>query len=218
MKIIKGYLTFTSLAYRIVMFGLLPPALIALYSLAAVIMGDYSYLLLFGMPLLIIMVEILADTWMFGGIQGKDAAKMDFLKTSSKGMKLLRNALVMDLVRKLLYLSAVMVICLLVHIAQGTEMFGSSLAKGLGVILSLILSSYTVSVLCTLFSRFGTMFWESMIAGYLGLLVESLCESFLAALGHPLVWCCVYAVLALGVSVLAVKVAMKRVRGGYYDK
>lgn len=219
-KAIKGYLVFTSCIYRIVMFGVLPFALIALYILLTVFMEGNAFLLFCAVPFLIIMAEIVADTWLFGGIQRKDAAKMDFLKTSSKGMGLLRNALTMDLVRRFLSFSGVMVICLLVNIniGKGMEMFGGSVIKGLGVILALILSAYAVSVLCTLLSRFGTMLWQSLMAGYLGLFMESVCVGFMVSLGHPLIWCCVFGVLALGISVLAVNAVMKNVRGGYYDE
>ena len=217
MKAIKGYLAFTSYIYRIVMFGVLPLALIALYVLGTVVMGNAALIMIFIIPFVAVMVEVAADTWMFGGIQRKDAAKMDFLKTSSGGMGLLQDALVMDLARRLLSLSGVMVICLLVSAVGGVEMFKDT-AEGAGIIVSLILSAYAVSVLCTLLSRFGAMFWQSLMAGYLGLFIEAMCVWLLVLPGHPLVLCCIYGVLALGVSVLAVRFAMKKVRGGYYDE
>lgn len=218
MKTIKGYLAFTSFVYRIAMFGILPVVLIAVNIWAAVYMGDDVRVLLAAMPFVMVMVEILADTWMFGGIQGKTAARIDFLKTSPKGMGLLRKALIMDLVRRLLSFSGIMAACVLVNLAWGVEMFGGDAVKGLGVILSLILSSYAVSVLCIILARFGTMLWQSMLVGYLGLVIEAVCVGFLIALGHPYVWGFVYAILAVGASVLAVKIVMKKVRGGYYDR
>lgn len=208
-KIIKGYLVFTSLFYRIVMFGILSLALIAMDILSALFMGDDVRIVFVAIPFLILMVEIVADTWMFGGIQGKDAAKIDFLKTSPKGMGLLRNALVMDLVRRFCFLSGIMAACVLVNLALGVDMIGDDPARRLGVILALILSSYTVSVLCTILARFGTMLWQSILACYLGFFLESVCVGFLIVLGHPYVWSFVYAVLAVGASILAVKVVMK---------
>lgn len=207
-KIIKGYLVFTSLFYRIIMFGILPVAFIALDICAAAFKGRNVQVLLIIMHLLIVMVEVLADTWVFGGIQGKDAAKIDFLKTSPKGMGLLRNALVMDLVRRFLSLSVIMAACVLIK-SRGVDMFGGDAVKGLGVTLSLILSSYAVTVLCIILARFASMLWQSMLAGYLGVLIESAYVGVLIALGHPLVWCFVFAVLAMGASILAVKVVMK---------
>lgn len=208
-KKIKGYLVFTSLFYRIVMFGVLPVALIAMDILSALFMGDGVRVVFVAIPFLILMVEIVVDTWLFGGIQGKDAEKIDFLKTSPKGMGLLRNALVMDLVRRLCFLSGIMAACVLVNLALGVDMIGGDTARRLGVILALILSSYTVSVFCTILARFGTMFWQSILAGYLGLFLESVCVGFLIVSGHPYVWSLVYATLAVGASILAVKVVMK---------
>lgn len=209
LKIIKGYLVFTSLFYRIVMFGILPLAFIAMDIWGALLMGDHMRVLFAAIPFLVLMVEIVADTWMFGGIQGKDAAKIDFLKTSPKGMGLLRNALVMDLVRRFCSLAGIVAVCVLLNLALGVDVFVDDPARRLGVILALILSSYTVSVLCTILTRFGTMFWQSILACYLGLFLESVCVVFLIVLGHPYVWSLVYAVLAMGSSILAVKVVMK---------
>lgn len=218
MKTIKGYLAFTSFVYRIAMLGILPVAIIAVDIWAAALMGEDVRVLLVVMPFLMIMVEILADTWMFGGIQGKAAERIDFLKTSPKGMGLLQRALIMDLVRRFLSLSGIMAVCVLVNLAWGVEMFGGDAVKGLGVILSLILSSYAVTVICIILARFGTMLWQSILVGYLGLAIESVYVGFLIVLGHPFVWCCVCGVLAVGASVLAVKIVMKKVRSGYYDR
>ena len=51
MKAIKGYLAFTSYIYRIVMFGVLPLALIALYVLGTVVMGNAALIMIFIIPL-----------------------------------------------------------------------------------------------------------------------------------------------------------------------
>lgn len=218
MKIIKKYLVFTSVLYRIVMFGILPAGLVVLYVIAMLFMGEDMKYTLILMPFPVILAEIVADTWMFGGIQAKDAAKIDFLKTSPRGMGLLRNALAMDLVRRLVFLSAVMAACALGNIALGVELFGGDAVKGLGVILSLILSAYSVSVLCTVFTRFGTMFWQNIVAAYVGMILESFCVGFLVTLDYPFAWALLYAVLAAGASFLSVKIVMAKIRGGYYDQ
>lgn len=217
-KTIKGYLVFTSFVYRIVMFGILPLGLIAVHICSVVFKGDDAGVLLFMMPFLVLLAEIVADTWMFGGIQGKDAAKIDYLKTSPEGMRLLRNALSIDLARRLLFLSGVMAACVLVNLVWRVEMFEGDAARGLGVVLSLILSSYAVSVLCTMLARFGTMFWQNMFAAYLGIFLESACMGLLTALDYPFIGVLFYGGLAAGVSALAVKVVMIKVKGGYYDK
>lgn len=218
MRTIKGYLAFTSFVYRIVMFGIMPLGFIAGYICVGVFMGNSVGALFFTMPFLVLVAEIVADTWMFGGIQGKDAAKIDYLKTSPKGMGMLRNALALDLVRKYLFLTWVMAACALANMALGVEMYEGDTVRGLGTTFSLILSSYTVSVLCTLLARFGTMLWQNMIAAYLGIFLESACIGTIVAFDHPFAWACLYGALAAGASVLAVKIAMKKVRGGYYDK
>ena len=98
------------------------------------------------------------------------------------------------------------------------ELFGGDAVKGLGVILSLILSAYSVSVLCTVFTRFGTMFWQNIVAAYVGMILESFCVGFLVTLDYPFAWALLYAVLAAGASFLSVKIVMAKIRGGYYDQ
>ena len=218
MKLIKEYLAFTSFVYRSVMFGIMPLVCIVGYICVGVFNHNYAGVLFSAMPVMVLVAEIVADTWLFGGIQGKDAAKIDYLKTSPKGMGMLRNALAMDLVRRVLFLLLVMTVCALANIDLGVDMYGGDWARRLAITLSLILSSYMVSVLCILFARFGAMLWQNMLAAYLGIFLESVCIGAVIAFDHPFAWAFLYAVLAAGASVLAVKTAMKKVRGGYYDK
>ncbi len=116
-RIIKSYLVFTSLIYRIVMFIVMPVVMIAVILWQGGVFGGVGSLNLYEVPDVVVsmvvmlslpMVEIVSDTWMFGGIQSKGADKLEYLKTSSIGMQVLRRALSIDLLRK--FLSAVGII------------------------------------------------------------------------------------------------------------
>lgn len=222
MKKIKGYLLFTSLVYRIIMFGVLPLVFGGGYIAATAVMGDGDVPALLTMilliPTLLVMIEIFADNWMFGGIQDRDGAKMDFLKTSPKGMKLLENALMLDLVRRLVTLSAIMAVCFLANMAMGIKMFGGDAVKGAGVLAGLALASYTFSVLGTLLTRFFSWTWGNLLVGNVAMSVYVFCCVKFLMTGKLIALNGVFALLAVGATVLAVKVAMGKVRGGYYDK
>ncbi len=212
-KKIKEYLVFTSCAYRIVMLAVLPIVFILLYA-ASTWATDGAMIIM--VPALSVLAEIIGDYWMFGGIQNREAAKMDFLKTSQKGMKLLETALAGDLIRRLLSLLAITGICLLYNVSLGIRTY----IGGLTGALCLILAAYILSVLGTLLTRFGDMFQMNLLVGNVGIILQAIYGSFWFTAekqpAAPFVLA-VLAVLAVGVSILAVRTAMGRVKGGFRD-
>lgn len=100
-KRVKGYLVFTSKIYRIIIYLLMPAALTALGVWTGAHVGD-TRLALVLMAMLLALTEVVSDAWLFGGLQARDAEKMDYLKVSGRGMALMRNALALDLFRKFL--------------------------------------------------------------------------------------------------------------------
>ena len=204
-KKLKSYLVFTGFWYRILMFAIMPIALLALQ-----ILSGFPAIVMF-----LIMIEIVADNWFLGGIQEKGAEKIDCLKTSCKGMEIMRSALVFDLIRRLL---------------AATGIFGFSYLAGrfLGAegnhwetcLLSIVIS-FTLSVAGTLISRFESYLWVNMVTAYLaaviGLIFILLSENEAFAPWKGILGIA-FVILGICVSILAVKVAMKKVKGGYYDK
>lgn len=212
-KKIKEYLVFTSRAYRIVMLAVLPIVFVLLYVASTWAAGGA---MIFLVPVLSVLAEIIGDYWMFGGIQNREAAKIDFLKTSQKGMKLLETALAGDLIRRLLSLLAIMGICLLYNVSLGIRTYIGGPAGAL----CLILAAYILSVIGTLLTRFGDMFQINLLVGNVGVFLQSIYSSFwFTTEKQPAAQfaLAVLAVLAVGVSILAVRTAMGRVKGGFRD-
>lgn len=210
-KKIKGYLVFTPLIYRLLIYALLPLLLAVLQFIFLKVMGGSAVPII---VMLLIFAEIMADNWFLGGIQEKNAEKIDYLKTSSRGMEVMENALVMDLVRRFLSAAVIFGVCnLLGRLLGGEEDFQSG-----GVLLFSILVSYSLSVLGTLIARFGSYCWITYIVGYFAAAVGLLFCIFLTYGASIMLFNTIFAVLAIIVSILAVKIAMKRVEGGYYDK
>lgn len=230
----KGYLVFTSLLYRIVMFALMPVALVAAGIWGGVRIGDIGLMFV---VMVLPAIEIFSDSWLFGGIQGKDMEKMDYLKTSGRGMAVMRGALIVDLLRKLLTAVCIIAICYLViglskDTAAGmaetgridlTDFLGyGDLSREVGFLLYLILLSYTVSVLGTFLSRYGSSIYMNMLVAYGAAVLMVFGVFGLGLRGYLwqgfLVLDVLFAALGTGISILAVKVAMKKVEGGYHDE
>lgn len=205
---IKNYLVLTSPVYRLAVFLLMPIVTIGVYWFVR----DVSVVIgLVIVMALLIMAEIFFDTWLFGGIQSKDAEKLDYLKTSPRGMQMMRDALGMDIVRRFLSVVVIFAGC---YMVDGEAVLGA----GPAILIYPALIAYTIVVLGVFIARFECNIWMNMGIGYVGLIVAVLSLLLTGLFGGVLVWVFCYAVLAIVVSVLAVKVAVKKVEGGYYDK
>ena len=230
-KRVKGYLVFASFAYRIVMYLLMPAALVAFAVWAGANIGDVSVPLVL---MLLPLAEIVSDSWLFGGLQARDSEKIDYLKTSGRGMAVMRNALGLDLFRKFLTALCVIVIsyCSVQQAKKGLEgMPGAGVNfiscggtfKAIGFVLYLILLSYSLSALGTFLSRYNSTTYGNVLIGYGAMMLAGLAGQFVPGLiKYPsngiflLDLLCMAA--AIGVSILAVRAAMKKVEGGYYDE
>lgn len=214
---IKSYLVFTSVLYKILMFLVLPVLLlgIQLFSSAA-LQGTVIPLSLF----LLIFVEIPADILVLGGIQEKNSEKIDYLKTSPKGMQVMRNVLVMDLARRFLTCVVIFGLSRLMMSIFGATPGAERLA-GPGALLLAVLISYTISVLGIFISRFVSLLWVNLLCCYAGAIV-GLILFFIGASNYvPLLLPLMngaFGILAVGISILAVKIALMKVEGSYYDK
>lgn len=215
---IKSYFVFTSFPYRMAIFVILPLAMLAIVGLISMGMERKSYFFTpVLIPLFLIVIEVVADNWMFGGIQAKHAEKMDVLRTSGRGMEMIKDALALDLIRRLLSMAGVTAICLLAEmlLMGGTA---AGVFEIMPMLLSMLFLCYDISVLGTLAARFGSVVWINYLIGYAGFFLGILGSAAVSWQRGGVVSAIMLAVLAVPMSVLTVRVAMKKVRGGYYDK
>lgn len=224
-KRVKSYLVFTSFVYRIVMYVVMPVVLLGISLWIGSHLGEICLILV---ALLLILVEVVSDSWVFAGIQARDPERIDYLKSSGQGMRVMQNALSMDLVRKLLSSVGILMICYLAMQLSGNrtalnlwmnESDYSSfidLKTEIETVLYLALVSYFFSVLGTFLSRYGSAVWLNLIIGYTAMTPALFCM-FLP--GHAvLLYNLLFAILGAGISIVAVKLAMRKMKGGYYDK
>ena len=211
---INSYLVFTSFRYRIWVFGALPVLLTGLQFLQ---IGEWNVMRNIATVMALIMIETVADNWYLGGIQDKDAEAIDYLKTSPKGMGVVRNALRFDLVRKVLAAAAVLGVSELVGRGGGEQ----HVPHGAAMWLLLTLICYTLSVTATLIARFNSYLWINYLTGYIGMIIALIFYFILCvwtAWEVLIVLTAVFLTLAVSISFLTVRVAMKKVEGSYYDK
>lgn len=238
-RFLKSYLVFTSLIYRIVMFVIMPIAIIVATFLIGIILmwmdTEPCVIVMLFLP----MVEIVSDNWMFGGIQSKDVEKLDYLKTSGMGMNVLRRAHIIDLLRKFIWTVGIMGItyCMLmiyrdlnspvlavinpedliivdggaVGLNYQTKDFIS--AFDWGSLMTAVLITYFFSVAGTVLARFGSMLWLNLMIAYLSEILIVVC-----ILGATLKFIIPFIILDVVISILAVRIVMKKVEGSYYDK
>lgn len=202
---IKSYLVFTSLVYRAVVFLLLPGALLAG---AGIFPG---WLTVVAAAALLPVAEVMADYWLFGGIQA-GGVKLEYLMTSDRGTGILRRALALDLVRKFLTAAVVMAGCRILGGMPGSG------AGWIGSILYPVLVSYFFTTAGLFLSRYGVMLWVNMVVGEAAAVLAAF--SFVLPGLQEYMWGYILLFAAAGIltSILTVRTAVKKVEGGYYDK
>ena len=99
MRMIKDYRAITNGKYRLGCNVLIPVVLgIILALVDAVVRNCYVTVVMFGFgAAFVTAIEVMGDYWGFGAICVKGCLGMDYLKTSTKGKAMLRNALMADL-------------------------------------------------------------------------------------------------------------------------
>ncbi|MCM1193754.1 MAG: hypothetical protein NC123_17995 [Butyrivibrio sp.] len=213
---IRSYLVFTSRWYKIIMFIILPLLLPGFQIISSLVFQGTAIPFI---VMALILVETLADNWFLGGIQEKGSEKIDYLKTSPRGMEIMRSVLIMDLVRRLVYHAVILGVSWLLTKSFGTSAEAGKLT-GLGTLLLALGLSYTLSVVGIFIARFASYIWVNLICGYIGciagLVILLVCTSTtFVPVALPDI---ALAVLGIGISFLMVKIAMLKVEGSYYDK
>ncbi len=213
---IRSYLVFTPFWYRVILFVILPVVLLGLQAVVAVKTGGIWTLMPLFVPVLV-LVEVMADTWFLGGIQEKSSEKIDYLKTSSRGMGVMRSVLVLDQVRRICFFVLLFGLSQAINLLTGDHA-GAELLK-LRTLMLAVLLTYDLSVLGIFLCRFASLLWLNLLCAYIGAIagiVIFLAGTAIPAAVVPL--CIALTVMGAGFSVLAVKIPMLKVEGSYYDK
>ena len=98
---VKSYFAFTTVSYRIIGLVLLP--LLLLLSSGVMICHNGNFYLQMMLYNYVLTYELIADHWVLGGCFSDKGRSLRYFKTSLKGVEVLGNVAVTDLMRKFLY-------------------------------------------------------------------------------------------------------------------
>ncbi|MBE5962096.1 MAG: hypothetical protein E7256_12085 [Lachnospiraceae bacterium] len=207
MRKIKSYLVFTSFLYRLMMFGL-----IHLILLGLMIVFPFRP---YTQAVFVVFFEIMSDNWLFGGICSKDAQSMNYLKSSKKGMQVLKDGLVVNLARCLLNSSLWICIGFFYTKSQNPEAFTLTTWQTVCFLGASILFTYSLCVAGITISRFFSNYWINMLISYAAMILLVLAMLFSLDATY-LVF--IALVLAILVSILSLRIVLKKMKESYYDK
>lgn len=228
-KGIKSYIVFTTRAYRLILFVLLPLAVIGiqlgLSMVCRYLVGwkraieDIVNAADFAMAVassLIMWAEILADNWVFGGVAARSGVSPEYPKSSPWGRQSMQGALRIDSIRLILESVLLLVLgraCWAVAVGGFSELF----APGKWAFMAAVLfcECFAVTVALWVARRYDNFNVNMSIAGityFVSLWLLILCGIYSYVM-YALMF-----LLYVATSVLSQRMTMKRVEESYYDQ
>lgn len=210
-EIWKSYAVFSSWVYRLMTLLVIPVIFIIgefeLFTLVNANTAMIGFKLFLG---LILTYEVINDYWLFGGICSLDGCRIESLKLAKTGNCVFKNALVMDLIRRFVYLLAAGVIA---YAKTGVlSMILISLTGYIALVLILNVTRYMSTILLQISM--------SQVAVALYNLIMVLCSDFETmkpdGLGYAIILLLIVVSVAFGMATVAhVKGRWKE---SYYEK
>lgn len=220
---------FASGVYRLVLFALMPAAIVGL-QVGLSVMGKYTgrgwgspkdllpavNYAMFAAAMLMTWAEVLMDNWAFEGIAAKSGASPEFLKSSPRGKRFVKEALQASMLRLFLENGAILILGRFSW-AVMSDGFGELFApRELALVLAVLFCQY-FSVMATLliarhFSNFQVNKFAAGIAYIVLIMLFVLC-GLVRYVMLPIA-----AVLSVAISAVSQWKIMKRVEESYYDQ
>ena len=213
MKLVRSYLLFTPLLYRILMLLIMPVAVL----IFAIFFCVDAILATILSAMILCCVEIIADYWVFGGICTKEFPGLEFLKSSVRGRKIFRSAVTGDCVRKLIW-------CLVLVAGPAVMMvlFGDSEDAGIGSAMQIVASlasgllAYSTIQLFQFIARHLINFALSMLMAYVSATAGTLL-AVAAVVWSPVGMLLIGVVFSILLTVFTIWDLNRRMEGSYYD-
>lgn len=207
----KSYAAFTPLPYRILMHMAVP--------LILILMGVGLYApqrlpgMVFAVTLFYLYLEISLDTFLFGGIAAKEVGISEYLKSSHRGLQVMKNTLAVSAVKPLLML-------LLINLAAGVA---GGLRKGWALSAEAVLPALTLifaAVFLIVAGMTVVRFFEGKMLGFcISAVAGILFTGIYFEVEQNWKWLLpVSFLLMTAVMVSSTRVILKRMKESYYDK
>lgn len=212
MKKIKSYLVFAPMLYRVVVFSC--PILLLGVEVLLRLNGKNN--MVYPLSTILIVVELFADFWLLGGICNKKESGVEYLKTSIFGKQMLKNVVVINLIRTMAAFILVVIGCAVID----GILFGWSTIydlKYMLMYLMYILWGYGITVISQLITRHFTGYYAYIIFSYLAVMVN-LIPALCMVAGYLYLILVIGAVLVMASSVVMIWYVMRKVEKSYYDR
>jgi hypothetical protein len=207
---IKSYHVFlSSRLLQVLLYVLYLPVMMFIMLAILCICLDFDGGLSFGYTLsanLIFGGEVIWGYLVFGGVAAKETNKLEYLKTSKKGLPILKKALITDTIRRILWVTAIQWVPLVITMEKPEA------------------SVWLANAMVLLFAELGCMLVRksssvTMLLAVImaGTTILSPLLSVTMIIAHqiwPIILCYV---LAVAVMVLNSKMVMKKARDSFYD-
>lgn len=162
----------------------------------------------------VVMVEIILDYFVFGGIASKETNRLEYLKTSVKGINLLKSSLITDAVRRFLSIAIVIIGSYLAIACRQQMDYQYTLLQ----LLVCIFSTYLLTEAGLLFTRFFINWWVNMAVIYILNNIAVTIGIFVSTWNIP-IWALVLLVLlGMGITLTGRRLILKRMEESYYDR
>lgn len=210
MRATKCYWNYTPKLYRLLVLILFPIILVVVA--VATSANKVPAVAMIGLFSTEIFYEIFADNWMLNGIQSKDYRGIHLIQSSTEGKAFMKKVVLMDCIRRYVYMAVVCLCFLSIHILVGGS---DNLTED---VMFLWNSFWLAGAVISLFIWIGRYFSNMvavMLLSYLGVFGFAFLAS---AWGTMKIGCVIYPLISLGISGLCVAIGMKKMEGCYYDR
>lgn len=216
MTMIKNYWGFTNWGYKLILLLVVP--------LAVALLGAWGFFTEGIIPMVVAVVvtfqvlpavDMVSDYWLLGGFYAKGNSSLEFLQTSTKFKPIIRDVVVVDIIRRLaFYLGSFLVMYLIcVNKDEATQMFIQHYyyMPVLNIFIAL-----TAVFISRFFRTLNYVFSASMFGmGANGFFMMAAMELPANVLNVIIVG---LALLSVVMCVVTVMFSLKKVRDSYYDK
>jgi hypothetical protein len=181
----------------------------------------------------IVGVEYMLDAFVFGGIASKETNRLEYLKTSVRGIPLLRKALITDGVRRFCSVSLIVVVgfaAVTLSLREMQDFYGiyvteevTEMETEAADILPLQIVAYILVIYCIvelglIILRFFINIYVSLLGSYIGVILAMTAGLTYSMWSVKLWHLLLLAVLGFGIAWLGRKIIMKKARDSYYDE
>lgn len=218
---LRSYFVFTSKVLRLILFVLVP-----IFGVGTQLIASYTGLPFYAGTILatgnLLVAEIILDNWVFGAIVVKDGDQLDYLQSSPRGRKLVRDSLRTSMLRQSATFFAVLVLGQLLALCLERNLGKLSVPvcpEDWAVILVEIACGYFLVVCALLVTRHFDSYYVNLTAAMIAfsLFMVLVMPAFFVR-NHRYAMLAVFLVLDIAASVFSQWVIMRRIEESYYDK